>query len=147
MAAIPEPGIAPELEQAWPALVELIMRQRWRWGEVAEQLGISQAGLRGLLAIDPDQPRSMGDLARELNCDRSYVTAIVDDLQRAGMADRQVSPRDRRIKTIALTPTGGRALRTVRDILMKPPAELASLTAGQQRTLASLVRRATGGGR
>jgi DNA-binding MarR family transcriptional regulator len=146
MAATPESGIAPELAQAWRALAELILRQRWRGAEVAEQLGISQAGLRGLLAIDPDRPRSMGDLARELNCDRSYVTAIVDDLQRAGIAERRVSPRDRRIKIIALTPTGGRALATVRDALMKPPAQLATLTARQQRTLAGLVRRATGGG-
>ena len=144
MAASDNPGIAPELDQAWPALVGLIMQQRWRWAEVADQLGISQAGLRGLLAVDPDQPRSMGDLARELNCDRSYVTAIVDDLERAGLAERRVAPEDRRVKTIALTPAGGRALQTVRESLMKPPAELAALTAAQQRTLASLVRKAVG---
>jgi DNA-binding MarR family transcriptional regulator len=147
MVASDDPGIAPELDQAWPALVGLIMQQRWRWAEVADQLGISQAGLRGLLAVDPDQPRSMGDLARELNCDRSYVTAIVDDLERAGLAERRVAPEDRRVKTIALTPAGGRALQTVRDSLMKPPAELAALTAAQQRTLASLVRKAVGGDR
>jgi DNA-binding MarR family transcriptional regulator len=147
MVASDDPGIAPELDQAWPALVGLIMQQRWRWAEVADQLGISQAGLRGLLAVDPDQPRSMGDLARELNCDRSYVTAIVDDLERAGLAERRVAPEDRRVKTIALTPAGGRALQTVRESLMKPPAELAALTAAQQRTLASLVRKAVGGDR
>ena len=147
MAASDNPGIAPELDQAWPALVGLIMQQRWRWAEVADQLGISQAGLRGLLAVDPDQPRSMGDLARELNCDRSYVTAIVDDLERAGLAERRVATDDRRVKTIALTPAGGRALQTVRDSLMKPPAELAALTAAQQRTLANLIRKAVGGDR
>ena len=147
MASSKDPGIAPELDQAWPALVGLIMQQRWRWAEVAEQLGISQAGLRGLLAIDPDQPRSMGDLARELNCDRSYVTSIVDDLERAGLAERRVAAEDRRVKTIALTPAGGRALGTVRNSLMKPPAELAALTVAQQRTLANLVRKAAGGGR
>ena len=147
MAASEDPGIAPELDEAWPALVGLIMQQRWRWAEVADQLGISQAGLRGLLAVDPDQPRSMGDLARELNCDRSYVTAIVDDLERAGLAERRVAPEDRRVKTIALTPAGGRALQTVRESLMKPPAELAALTPAQQRTLANLVRKAVGGER
>ena len=146
MAASEHPGIAPELADAWPALVSLIMQQRWRWAEVAEQLGISQAGLRGLLAIDPDQPRSMGELARELNCDRSYVTAIVDDLERAGLAERRVAPEDRRVKTIALTPDGSRAIRTVQNVLMKPPDQLTALTAAQQRTLASLVRKVAGGG-
>src|SRR5918992_1891643 len=141
MAASEDAGIAPELAEAWPALVGLIMQQRWRWAEVAEQLGISQAGLRGLLAIDPDQPRSMGELARELNCDRSYVTAIVDDLERAGLAERRVAPEDRRVKTIALTPDGSRAIRTVQNVLMRPPDQLTALTAAQQRTLASLVRK------
>jgi DNA-binding MarR family transcriptional regulator len=147
MAASDEPGIAPELDQAWPALVGLMMQQRWRWAEVADQLGITQAGLRGLLAIDPDQPGPMGDLAKQLNCDRSYVTAIVDDLERVGMAERRISRDDRRVKNIALTAAGRRALRTVQDVLMKPPAELATLTATQQRTLANLVRKATRGGR
>ena len=148
MAASENPGIVPELDEAWPALVGMIMQQRWRWAEVAEQLGISQAGLRGLLAIDPDQPRSMGELARELNCDRSYVTAIVDDLERAGLAERRVAAADRRVKTIALTPAGSRAIRTVQNSLMKPPDELSALTAAQQRTLATLVRKAAvGGGR
>jgi DNA-binding MarR family transcriptional regulator len=146
MAVTDQPGLAPELDQAWPALVGLISQQRWRWAEVAERLGVSPAGLRGLLAIDPDQPRSMGDLAKELNCDRSYVTAIVDDLERAGLAERRVAPEDRRVKTIALTPSGSRAIRTVQNALMKPPAELSALTAAQQRTLASLVRKVAGGG-
>src|ERR687893_623375 len=116
MAASDNPGIAPELDQAWPALVGLIMQQRWRWAEVAEQLGISQAGLRGLLAVDPDQPRSMGDLARELNCDRSYVTAIVDDLERAGLAERRVAPEDRRGRITNLTPRGGGGVRSFRGM-------------------------------
>ena len=146
MAASGDPGIAPELAEAWPVLVGLIMQQRWRWAEVAEQLGISQAGLRGLLAIDPVQPRSMGELARELNCDRSYVTAIVDDLERAGLAERRVAAEDRRVKTIALTSDGSQALRTVRDSLMSPPSELSTLTVAQQRTLATLVRKAAGSG-
>ena len=147
MAASKDPGIAPELDEAWPELVGLVTQQRWRWAEVTDQLGISQAVLRGLLAVDPDHPQTMGDLARELNCDRSYVTAIVDDLERAGLAERRAVAEDRRVKKIALTPAGGRALRLVRNSLMKPPAELAGLTAAQQRTLANLIRRATGGGR
>ena len=146
MASSKDPGIAPELDEAWPVLVGLITSQRWRWAEAADQLGISQAGLRGLLAVDPDHPPTMGDLARGLNCDRSYVTAIVDDLERAGLAERRAVAEDRRVKTIALTPAGGRALRTARNSLMRPPAELAALTVAQQRMLASLVRKATGGG-
>jgi DNA-binding MarR family transcriptional regulator len=131
-----------ELAAVWPRLMELVLEQRWRWAEVAEELGITQAGLRGLLAIDPDDPRPMSDLARDLNCDRSYVTGIVDDLERGGYAERRTAADDRRIKTIALTDKGHRALATVRDKLLAPPAGLAALTTTQQRTIARLLNKA-----
>ena len=135
-------GFDAELSAAWPRLMELVLDQRWRWAEVAEELGISQAGVRGLLAINPDDPRPMSDLAREMNCDRSYITGIVDDLERAGYAERRTAADDRRVKTIALTARGRRALDRVRDSLLGPPPGLAALTAAQQRTMARLLNKA-----
>ena len=94
---VPEPSGPPldadqELVEAWQLLMGVVLSQRWRWPEVSAELGISQAGLRALLAIDPDDPRPMRDLARAMNCDASYVTAMVDDLERAGYAERCPSP-------------------------------------------------------
>lgn len=131
-----------ELGEAWRLLMELVMDQRWRWAEVAATLNVSQAGLRALLAIDPDEPRPMRDLAVAMNCDASYVTAMVDDLERAGYAERRPGPADRRVKTIALTPAGRRALRTVQDDLLAPPEQLARLPAPQRTSLARLLREA-----
>jgi DNA-binding MarR family transcriptional regulator len=84
-----------ELAEAWQLLMGLVLDQRWRWPEISEVLGISQAGLRALLAIDPDDPHPMRDLARAMNCDASYVTAMVDDLEQAGGTPNVV----RRLKT------------------------------------------------
>ena len=84
-------GFDAALTEAWPRLMGLVIEQRWRWAQVAEQLGISQAAVRGLLAIDPLKPRPMSDLAREMNCDRSYVTGVVDDLERATRSARPPS--------------------------------------------------------
>jgi len=131
-----------ELTKAWPRLMELVLDQRWRWAEVAEELGISQAAVRGLLAIDPDDPQPMSDLAREMNCDRSYITGIVDDLERAGYAERRAAQGDRRVKIIALTTEGRRALGRIRDTLLGPPRGLATLTPAQQRTFARLLNKA-----
>ena len=50
--------------------------------EVAAKLGISRPGCVPLLAIDPDEPRPMRQLAQAMNCDASYATAMVDDLER-----------------------------------------------------------------
>ncbi len=135
-------GPEAELIEAWQLLMGLVLNQRWRWPEVSAELGISQAGLRALLAIDPAAPRPMRDLARAMNCDASYVTAMIDDLERAGYAERHPAPHDRRIKIVALTAAGTAALRTVQDRLLGPPTELTRLTAAQQRSLAGLLRQA-----
>ena len=124
-----------DLVSAWKLLMGLVLEQRWRWSEVAAELNLSQAGLRALLAVDPDEPRPMRDLAQALNCDPSYVTAMVDDLEQAGYAQRRSAPTDRRIKTVALTAAGRRALQRVHEGLLAPPAQLSRLTGSERRQL------------
>ena len=100
----------PPVTEAWRLLMGLVLDQRMRWAEVAAELGISQAGLRALLAIDPENPRPQRELAKALDCDPSYVTGMVDELERAGFALRRTEPADRRLKTIALTDVRSRKL-------------------------------------
>jgi DNA-binding MarR family transcriptional regulator len=135
-----------ELRVAWRLVMEMVLEQRWRWAEVAEKLKIPQAALRALLAIDPDEPRPMRDLAEAMNCDASYVTAVVDDLERAGYANRRTAPADRRVKTVVLTAAGRRALRTVQEELLAPPPQLDRLPAAEREALARLLQRALASG-
>jgi DNA-binding MarR family transcriptional regulator len=151
LATVPQTPDRPssadqELVEAWQLLMGLILDQRWRWPEVSGELGISQAGLRALLAIDPDDPRPMRDLARAMNCDASYVTAMIDDLEQAGYAERRPATEDRRVKIVALTDAGSAALRTAQDGLLAPPPQLSRLTRSQQRSLARLLRQALNDG-
>ena len=127
------------LAEAWRMLMELVLEQRWRWSEVSAELDVSPAGLRALLAVDPDHPRPMRDLARALNCDPSYCTTVVDDLERAGLARRRAGSTDRRVKTVALTAAGKRALHRVHRDLFVPPIQLSRLTAQERRELARLL--------
>lgn len=55
--------------------------------------------------------RTMVELSRILLTDKSNVTAIVDRLERGGLATRTADPNDRRVNLIVLTPEG----RRVRD--------------------------------
>lgn len=130
----------PLLVETWQQLMGFVLEQRFRWAEVAADLGITQAGLRALLAIDPRQPQSMRELATAINCDPSYITAMIDDLERAGLAVRQPSQSDRRVKTVVLTPRGMTALQTARDGLLYPPPQLAQLTPAEQQQLARLLQ-------
>jgi DNA-binding MarR family transcriptional regulator len=135
-------GADPLLVESWQQLMGFVLEQRFRWAEVADELGITQAGLRALLAIDPSRPQSMRELARAINCDPSYITAMIDDLERAGLATRQPSVDDRRVKTVVLTARGASALRTARDGLLAPPPQLAQLTQTKQQQLARLLQQA-----
>jgi DNA-binding MarR family transcriptional regulator len=130
----------PLLVETWQQLMGFVLEQRFRWAEVAADLGITQAGLRALLAIDPRQPQSMRELATAMNCDPSYITAMIDDLERAGLAVRQPSQADRRVKAVVLTPRGMTALQTARDGLLYPPPQLAQLTPAEQQQLARLLQ-------
>lgn len=131
-----QPEADPALVDAWRRVVGLVLDSRWRWEEVSAELGITQGGLRALLAIDPEDPRPMRELARVLNCDASYVTGLVDDLERAGYAVRRPAATDRRVKTVALTAAGKRALRKAERSLMAPPEQLTALPPEAQRGLA-----------
>ena len=143
MATRTSPGddVEPSLLEAWSLVMDVILEQRFRWGEVATRLGISQGGVRALLALDGEHPPSMGELAVVMSCDPSYITAVVDDLEGAGLARREPSDHDRRVKVVVLTSDGVLALRTVRDHLLATPSGFAGLDAEDQRQLARLLHR------
>ncbi len=137
-------GLDPALVEAWSAVARPCLDLRARWFEVAEDVGLSPAGLDALLKVDPDQPPSMRELAELLGCDASYVTAVVDDLERVRYASRRSSDRDRRVKTIALSAAGRRARERALEKLTPPPTQLARLSPTQQQALAQLLRAALG---
>jgi DNA-binding MarR family transcriptional regulator len=115
---------------------------RTRLDEVCRELRLSPAGVTALLSVDPANPGPMRDLAAVLDCDASYVTAMVDDLERAGYAERRTAPEDRRVKTIALTPEGVRARAVAENALAAPPRQLLALPARDRRALLDILQRA-----
>ena len=138
-------GLDPALVEAWRAVARPYLDIRARWFEVAEEVGLTPASLDALLKVDPDQPPSMRELAEQLGCDASYVTAMVDDLERAGYGERRPSDSDRRVKNVALTAAGRRARGKAQERLMAPPAQLRGLSPARQRALAELLRQALDG--
>ncbi|MFP5282332.1 MAG: MarR family winged helix-turn-helix transcriptional regulator [Actinomycetes bacterium] len=133
-----------DLAEVWRAVARPYLDVRARWFEVAEDVGLSPAGLDALLKVDADHPPSMREMAELLGCDASYVTAMVDDLERTQYANRRPSDLDRRVKMIVLTAAGRRAQERARERLMAPPAQLRNLSPERQRELADLLRQALG---
>jgi DNA-binding MarR family transcriptional regulator len=49
---------------------------------------------------------SMGELGQRLGCERSFITAIADELEGKALIRRELDPADRRHRNIVLTERG-----------------------------------------
>jgi DNA-binding MarR family transcriptional regulator len=127
--------------EAWPLLVRFLLAQRAHMPNVAAEFELSPAQCHVLHLIEPDSPIPMGRLAQTLACDASNVTGLVDRLESRGLVERRPSPKDRRVKVLALTPMGSRLRRLVVERMTAPPDTLNRLSADQQRALVRILRR------
>jgi DNA-binding MarR family transcriptional regulator len=85
-------------------------------------------------------PAPMRDLAVQLDCDRSYITSLADQMEKRGLVTR-VPGEDRRIKLLALT-DAGRALRNqISAAVAERNMILRRLTDSERETLAPLLER------
>jgi DNA-binding MarR family transcriptional regulator len=100
---------------------------------------VSPPQLKALLSLEPGETRSMGALAEGWRCDASWVTGIVDGLERRGYVERRPHPGDRRVKVVALTALGEKAKAQALDCLYEPPSSFSELTVAEQHTLRDLL--------
>ncbi len=102
------------------------------------------AGPRGhqvLTAAVGDPPRNQGAIAEEIGVDRTVMTYLVDDLERAGLVARHPDPADRRSRLVIATDLGRRTWREHRDALRRAEAHvLAPLSRSDAATLRALLR-------
>jgi DNA-binding MarR family transcriptional regulator len=67
-------------------------------------------GYQVLAAAARSQPGSQQELASHLGVDRTVMTYLLDDLERAGLIERRPDPADRRARRIAATGRGAELL-------------------------------------
>ena len=126
--------------EVWQAMSELVLdNQRRR--EVSDQVGLSFGKIRALRRIAV-RPMPMRELATLLGVDPPNLTAVVDDLERAGLVERQPHPSDRRVKLVAATAAGAALAQRAQEILERPPAGLFELPAGDLEALGKILSRA-----
>jgi DNA-binding MarR family transcriptional regulator len=103
---------------------------------VSEALDLSWARVRALqrLAAQPQTLRALADL---LVADPPYVSLIVDDLEKRGLARRIPHPEDRRAKLVQLTAAGRAGAARAGAMLDEPPGALLEIPA---EDLTALVR-------
>lgn len=88
----------------------------------------------------------IGSLADAMQCHSSNVTGMVDRLETRGLVTRQPDSSDRRVKLVALTPTGQALRGKLMEIARRPPEALVErLDAEQLQTLSELLAKACAG--
>jgi DNA-binding MarR family transcriptional regulator len=99
-------------------------------------------GYQVLTAAARDEAPSQSALGAQLGIDRTVLTYLLDDLERADLVARKPDPADRRTRQIVATEPGRALLCTLEERLGQAEAHiLAGLPAGSQRTLKSLLSR------
>jgi DNA-binding MarR family transcriptional regulator len=99
-------------------------------------------GYQVLTAAVSDEAPSQSALCERLGIDRTVMTYLLDDLERAGLVVRRPAPTDRRTRTIVATDEGHELLHRLTERLAHAEQHLlAGLPAEDRATLKSLLTR------
>lgn len=107
---------------AWNSIMRFAL-DRDRKVAASAEVGLSWTRVLALRTL-MTQPHTLHELAVQLSADPSYVTLMVDDLERRGFARRTPHPTDRRAKLVVITDDGLERVETANLILESPPAAL-----------------------
>ena len=110
-----------------------------RMAALGVRMKLSPGVIKTLMRLAKEDGVSMGEMARGIGCDPSYITALVDDLDERGLARREPAPEDRRVKIIVLTDAGRALAERDRRDLSVPPAAFAALSGTELRQLRDLL--------
>ena len=134
-------------------LTDLVKRAGLISQSIADSFDIAPSDLLALFKLD--EVMTMKELAKHMSCDPSFVTTIVDTLEKRGLARREPSLKDRRVKNLVLTGEGIAAKeRMMQELALRMPwcyalneAERHILLALIQKMLAAGMDHADGGWR
>jgi DNA-binding MarR family transcriptional regulator len=107
--------------------------------QLAGQLDVPMFCVKALRRLDDSI--SMKELGRRMACDPSFVTMIADALEQRGLARREPSAADRRIKNLVLTPEGVERKRVVDQALLGQMPWAQALDVSERETLLALTRK------
>lgn len=110
-----------------------------RMAALNARMKLSPGVIKMLMRLSKEDGLSMGDVARAVGVDPSYITALVDDLDQRGLARREPAPYDRRVKIIVLTDEGRKLGQEIDAILSVPPASFKALSQAELQELRGLL--------
>ena len=137
-----EPSTTTAAREAWGLFWRIFMEDKRRRWALLSEMGLSPQQSMALSTLKPGEPMPMSALAEAMHCDNSNVTGIVDRLEAAGLAERQPSERDRRVKAVVLTEKGEWTRVEIERRAGQPPPRLARLSEEDAAQLRDILARA-----
>jgi DNA-binding MarR family transcriptional regulator len=123
-------------------LVQLGAQRHRRFAERLAPFGLHPRHFGMLNHLAANEGQSQQALSRALGIHRSATVALVDDLERRGLAERRPDPADRRAYTLYLTRSGHELLAELQRVAQEDEAELLdALDASERAQLISLLQR------
>jgi DNA-binding MarR family transcriptional regulator len=133
------PGGEPLDTDIFDAMTELITHLMQRGEKLADRYQFPVSCMKALRQLDGTV--SMKDLGQRLHCDPSFVTMIADALEGRGLARREPSPTDRRIKNLVLTPRGLEIKAAMEQEMLRQMPWSRALDEEERKQFLDLVRK------
>jgi MarR family transcriptional regulator, transcriptional regulator for hemolysin len=125
VATTTQPDLAFLLSQAAHALHRELTAELAELGVTPRAQCVLQAALEG--------DRTQGQLAEQCALDKTTMVVTIDELERAGLAERRPSSADRRVRIIGVTPMGEQLVAEGRRIIEGVFSDVLDALPGDER--------------
>ncbi|MGK6315351.1 MarR family winged helix-turn-helix transcriptional regulator [Neorhizobium sp. DT-125] len=95
-----------------------------RFDKAMKPIGLTNGQFSLMMALNRPQPAPMGSVAKLLAMDRTTLTAALKVLERRGLVETTVDPKDRRGRLLRLTNDGTTMLSAALPIWTRVHAEI-----------------------
>jgi DNA-binding MarR family transcriptional regulator len=116
-----------------------------RFAAALEPFGLHPRHFGVMTVLDARPGTTQQELADHSQVDRSSMVAVLDELERRGLAERRADPADRRKRSIHLTDEGRAQLQRMRSVARTVGEEsFGALNDEERATLHHLLRKLAG---
>lgn len=126
-------------QDIFDAMAEFFAQMMKRGDQLAEKFDVPMFCVKAMRRLDDSV--SMKELGKRMACDPSFVTMIADALEERGLAKREPSAADRRIKNLVLTPEGLAVKGAIEQALLSQLPWVQALDMSERETLLVLFRK------
>lgn len=134
-------GTSVEADLGW-ALGVVFRRYAKQSAEALNDIPGGPRGYQVLATACGEGSNRQLDLAAQLGVDRTVMTYLLDDLEKAGLVERQPDPADRRARLIVATACGRETICDLERRLQRTEEEvLGSLDEGERLVFRTLLQR------